>query len=211
MVRVLVLNAGSSSLKASLVEQPGDRLIAAGERKWGSDASRASGRANDIAVLIGDVAVDAGAVEAVGYRVVHGGAHFVAPTLMDGAVLRGIRELDALAPLHNAVAADVIDAATGLLPDRPHVACFDTAFHATLPEASWRYPVPDDWRRERGIRRFGFHGLSVSWSVERAALLLDRSATELQVVVAHLGSGCSATAIAGGRSVATTMGMTPLE
>jgi acetate kinase len=108
------------------------------------------------------------------------------------------------------VAAATIRAARALLPGLPHVAVFDTAFHAPLPETAWRYPLPAEWEGWE-IRRYGFHGLSVAWSVERAAGLLARPVDGLNLVVAHLGSGCSVTAIAGGRSVQTSMGMTPLE
>jgi acetate kinase len=109
------------------------------------------------------------------------------------------------------VAVAAIRAMRDRLPDIPHVACFDTAFHASLPEAAIRYAVPDEWVDRFDLRRFGFHGLSVAWSVERAAALLDRPVEELGIVVAHLGSGASVTAVQGGRSVATSMGMTPLE
>jgi acetate kinase len=210
-VRILVLNPGSSSLKASLVEQPRERTVAALERQWGSDATRRADRADEVRAVVRDLADDGVGVDAVGYRVVHGGRRFTQPTMVDAGVVEAVRDLDVLAPLHNAVAADVIDAARSALPNVPHVACFDTAFHATLPEASWRYPVPEPWSAEWGIRRYGFHGLSVTWSIERAAGLLGQRADALQLVIAHLGSGCSATAVANGRSLDTTMGMTPLE
>ena len=210
-MRILVLNSGSSSLKASLIEEPGDRTLGRLERDWGSDATRQADREGSLGAVIHELAGEAGSVEAVGYRVVHGGSQFAKPTVVDDAVLAAIRELDELAPLHNAVAADTIEGGRRLLPDTPHVACFDTAFHADLPEAVRRYPVPEVWHTKWGIRRYGFHGLSVAWSVERAADLLGRPRADLQLVVAHLGSGCSVTAVAGGRSVDTSMGMTPLE
>src|SRR5690606_24153292 len=108
-------------------------------------------------------------------------------------------------------AAAVIRAGLAILPDVPHVACFDTAFHAGLPEEAWRYPLPADWVERGAIRRYGFHGLSVAWSVRRAGELLGRESGDLRIVVAHLGSGCSITAVDGGRSVDTSMGMTPYE
>ncbi len=126
-------------------------------------------------------------------------------------MLQQIEALDELAPLHNRIAADTIQAARRLLPDIVHVACFDTSFHATLEEAAWRYPVPRDWHSRWGIRRFGFLGLSVAWAVERAAALLQRPISRLNLVVAHLGSGSSVTAVAADRSVDTSMGLTPLE
>ena len=210
-MRILVLNPGSSSLKASLVDQPGDRTAARVERDWGSDATRRASREEDLATVVSDLGGSHKAIDAVGYRVVHGGGRFVEATAVDDEVLAAIRELDRLAPLHNAIAADTIEAGRRLLPHVPHVACFDTAFHADLPEVAHRYPLPEAWYSAWGFRRYGFHGLSVAWSVERAAELLGRPAAELQLIVAHLGSGCSVTAIAGGRSVDTTMGMTPLE
>jgi acetate kinase len=210
-MRILVLNPGSSSLKATLVEQPGDRTLVRLERGWGSDATRRAGREDDLRTVIRDLGAETRSIDAVGYRVVHGGTRFEEPTAVDGAVLQAIRELDVLAPLHNAVAADTIEAGRRLLPDASHIACFDTAFHAGLPETARRYPLPEAWYADWGIRRYGFHGLSLAWSVERAAELLGRPSSQLQLIVAHLGSGCSVTAIAGGRSVDTSMGMTPLE
>jgi acetate kinase len=132
------------------------------------------------------------------------------PAAIDDRVMTAIDELGPLAPLHNPVAAAVIRAARLGLGRVPHIAVFDTAFHATLPETARRYPVPPTWDAW-GIRRYGFHGLSVAWAVERAADLLGRPVEALDLVVAHLGNGCSVTAVSGGRSVATSMGMTPLE
>ena len=155
--------------------------------------------------------VPAGSFAAVAHRVVHGGTELVGPALVDDAVVTTIERLAPLAPLHNPVGASTIRVAVEALPNLPHVACFDTAFHAALPEVVRRYPVPDRWFDDWGVRRFGFHGLAVEWDVGRAAALLGRPAAELGLVVAHLGSGSSVTAVAGGRSVWTSMGMTPLE
>lgn len=198
-VRILVLNPGSSSLKVSLVEEPGDRLLASAE----ADAPRA-GTLPIVVAKVADRAPDA-----VGYRVVHGGADLVAPTLIDERTIAAIEALDELAPLHNRPAVDAIRAGRDLFPAVPHVACFDTAFHASLPAEAMRYALPAAWVERWGIRRFGFHGLSVTWAVERAAQLLG--ATGRRIVVAHLGSGCSVTAVDDRRSVATSMGFTPLE
>ena len=142
---------------------------------------------------------------------VHGGSRYTAPSEVDEALLSAVEELDALAPLHNKRAASVMRAAKQLLPDLQHVACFDTAFHANLPEEAWRYPLPAEWVERWGIRRYGFHGLSVSWAVRRASELLGSAREDLGLVVAHLGSGCSVTAVDGGRSVDTSMGFTPYE
>ncbi|HEY0443024.1 MAG TPA: acetate/propionate family kinase [Candidatus Limnocylindrales bacterium] len=211
-MRVLVLNAGSSSLKASVVD--GNATAARTQVSWGSDASRAPDRGRGLADVIAAVegaGVARGSVGAVGHRVVHGGPTFRAPVAIDDATLEALDALSELAPLHNAVAVETIRAARIALPHVTHVACFDTAFHGGLPEVAARYPLPTAWQTEWGIRRYGFHGLSVAWSLRRAGELLDRPANDLRLVVAHLGSGCSVTAVAGGHSVRTSMGFTPLE
>jgi acetate kinase len=205
-MRVLVLNPGSSNLKASVLSPPDgarefDRTI-----PWAGDGPQ------DGAPATVDAIVDAVGppIDAVGYRVVHGGQRFTSPVRLDDEAVSAIEALADLAPLHNPLAVATIRAARRRLPSARHVAAFDTAFHASLPEVAHRYPVPDRWWAS-GIRRFGFHGLSVDWSVQRASALLGRPAASLQLVVAHLGGGCSVTAVAGGRSVDTSMGMTPLE
>ena len=171
--RVLVVNAGSTSLKLHLVE---------------GDESRP---------------VDGfGECDAVGHRVVHGGARFVEPVVVDEEVVAAIRELTPLAPLHNAPALRAIEEAQGALPDVPQVAVFDTAFHATMPEEAMRYAVPERWH-EWGVRRYGFHGLSVEWAASQVRVP--------RLVVCHLGGGSSVTAVLDGRSVETTMGFSPLE
>jgi acetate kinase len=211
-MRILILNAGSSSLKASVVDSA--QTVARTSVGWGADASRRPDRAAGLRSALDELfvaGVPLGSVEAVGHRVVHGGERYVQATVVDDALLRTVTELADLAPLHNVVAAETIVAALSALPDAPHVAVFDTAFHAGLPEAARTYPLPLRWRDEWGIRRFGFHGLSVEWAVERSAELLGRPVAELRLVVAHLGSGCSVTAVDGGRSVETSMGLTPLE
>jgi acetate kinase len=211
-MRVLVLNAGSSSLKASVIESSSDATLAESTATWDPVDSAAGRRAQTVSSTLAELIRAAeGAIGAVGHRVVHGGTAFHGPTVVDDGVLQQIEALDELAPLHNRIAADTIQAARRLLPDIVHVACFDTSFHATLEEAAWRYPVPRDWHSRWGIRRFGFHGLSVAWAVERAAALLQRPISRLNLVVAHLGSGSSVTAVAADRSVDTSMGLTPLE
>lgn len=202
-MRVLVLNPGSSTLKVALID--GDQRIADALVEWPADKRDAAGV---VSSALERLPHDA---DAVGYRVVHGGRDYRTPTLVDDRLLARVEELDELAPLHNRRATAVMRAGLADLPELPHVACFDTAFHAGLPEEAWRYPIPDAWTDRFAIRRYGFHGLSVSWSVLRASELLERPASELRVVVAHLGSGCSITAVDGGRSVATSMGYTPFE
>jgi acetate kinase len=203
-VRVLTLNAGSSSIKASLIDD--GRSIATANVPVDGTHDRSV-----VAAAIDATGATTTGVDAIGHRVVHGGEDLVAPTRIDDDVIDRILAVSALAPLHNVPALTTIQSARSLIPDRPHVACFDTSFHARLPEVARRYAVPEQWRIEWGIRRFGFHGLSVQWSVRRAADLLGRAASELELVVAHLGSGCSVTAAAGGESVWTSMGFTPLD
>jgi acetate kinase len=142
-------------------------------------------------------------VDAVAHRVVHGGARFRDPVVIDARVRDEIFELEPLAPLHNAPALAAIREAERALPGVPHVAVFDTAFHATIPDEAAVYAVPSRWREEWGIRRYGFHGLSVEWAAEQVPVA--------SLVVCHLGGGCSITAVRAGRSVDTTMGFSPLE
>jgi acetate kinase len=171
---VLVVNAGSTSLKLHLVR--GDESLAV------------------------DDFVAAGAV---GHRVVHGGRRFVGPVLVDAEVERAIEELSALAPLHNRPALEQIRRAREALPDVPHVAVFDTAFHRTMPTAASTYAIPERWREEWDVHRYGFHGISVQWVASQVEAE--------RLVVCHLGGGCSVTAVRAGRSVDTTMGFSPLE
>lgn len=188
MSSILVVNAGSTSLKLHLVAE--DERVEKLERLEAADAA---------------------AIDGVAHRVVHGGARFRDPVLIDAGVSGEIRRLEALAPLHNAPALEGIERAQSRLPGVPHVAVFDTAFHATIPDEASAYALPERWRGEWGIRRFGFHGLSVAWSSERAPALLRRGSGGLRLVVCHLGGGSSVTAVRDGRSVDTTMGFSPLE
>lgn len=199
-MKVLLLNAGSSSLKSSLLESD-DRSVVA---------------SSTVGVAAGGYGAAArGAIEAlpsrpaaVGHRVVHG-AGLTAAVRIDDRVRALLHALAAIAPLHNPPSLDAIAAAQALLPDVPHIATFDTAFHATMPAAATTFPVPYDWTRDWDIRRYGFHGLSYEYSARRASELLGRPVDRL--VVCHLGQGCSAAAILRGRSVDTTMGFTPLD
>jgi acetate kinase len=205
-VRVLVVNAGSSSLKHALVESASDTVIARGEERWEPVAD--PGR--HAAALAAALADAGGRGEAVGHRVVHGGTRFAGPARIDDAVRGEIERLAALAPLHNRAALEAIDAAAAALPALAQVACFDTAFHRTLTPAAATYALPRDWSERFGLRRFGFHGLNVAWCHEQAARRLGRERCR-RLVVCHLGSGCSVSAVLDGRSVDTTMGFTPLD
>jgi len=202
--RVLVLNAGSSSLKWVVLDALTETLQDQGTASWeGTEGGR---HAAELASALAEVRD----IQAVGHRVVHGGARFQQAVLIDQGVRAGIEALTDLAPLHNPAAVAGIDAAAARFGrDVPQVAAFDTAFHATLPEAAAVYPLPWELTQRWGLRRFGFHGLSVQHSVARSAELLNGQPGRL--VVCHLGAGCSATAVLDGRSVDTSMGFTPLE
>ena len=205
-MRVLVLNPGSSTLKAAVVLAESGEVVAQDTIEWPAGVEGAADAvASALARLPSETA------DAAGYRVVHGGAAYTTSSRVDADLLAAVEELDSLAPLHNRRAASVMRAAMQRLPHLPHVACFDTAFHANLPEEAWRYPLPGEWVERWGIRRYGFHGLSVSWAVRRASELLGSVREDLGLAVAHLGSGCSVTAVDGGVSVDTTMGFTPYE
>jgi acetate kinase len=150
-------------------------------------------------------------IEAVGHRVVHGGARLTASARIDDAVLADLEALEALAPLHNRPSLAGVRACRAALGAVPMVGVFDTAFHARMPERAIYYAIPWDLARRHGIRRFGFHGISYTWATARAAALLGRAVDDTRLVVLHLGSGCSAAAIQNGVSVDTSMGFTPLE
>jgi acetate kinase len=201
-MHVLVVNAGSSSLKLSVI---GDRDETVAETELqGSPA----GAIHDEA-LFGFIAAQRD-LGAVGHRIVHGGVELRAPVIVDDAIRARLDVTAQLAPLHVPPALAVLDAVRQRTK-LTQVACFDTAFHATLPAAATTYAIPTSWREDFGIRRFGFHGLSCAWSLRRASSLLARGPESLQLVVAHLGAGASVTAVRDGRSADTSMGFTPLE
>jgi acetate kinase len=201
---VLVVNAGSSSLKLRLLG-PDDRVEASGD-------VLVSGGEPDKAALDGALEeLGAERAGAVGHRIVHGGTEFSEPVRIDDRVERRLRALTDLAPLHQPTSLAALDAVSAALPDLPRVACFDTAFHARLPAAAATYALPSDWRERFRIRRYGFHGLSHAYAARRAAELVGRPVSELRIVTCHLGAGASLAAVHGGRSVDTTMGFTPLE
>jgi acetate kinase len=189
-VRVLVVNAGSSSLKLRLLG-PGDELEA--ERDLAPDDHDA------LAALASELRPP----DAIGHRVVHGGERFLEAVAIDDGVVEALRELVDLAPLHQPAALAGIEAVGKALPGVPAVACFDTAFHATLPTAAATYALPPEWRERLGLRRFGFHGLSHAYASRRAAAP--------RVVSCHLGAGASLAAVRDGMCVDTTMGFTPME
>ncbi|WP_121254581.1 acetate/propionate family kinase [Nocardioides ferulae] len=233
---VLVLNAGSSSVKYSLVDGDTGAALAVGLAERVGDPSGAAGilthtdadgtkhrselplPSHEAALRAalgafeqhGPALAEAG-VAAVGHRVVHGGERFSAPALVDDDLLAAVADLVPLAPLHNPANLEVLAVARTLFGAVPHVAVFDTAFHQTLPEHAYTYAVPHQWREQHGIRRYGFHGTSHRFVSGETARLLGRPVEEVNTIVLHLGNGASAAAVAGGRSVDTSMGMTPLE
>ncbi|BDM72170.1 acetate kinase [Streptomyces nigrescens] len=233
--RVLVLNSGSSSVKYQLLDMASSTRLAVGlVERIGEETSRlvhtplASGgekRETEGAIADHEAALKAVAAElaadglgldspelaAIGHRVVHGGLKFTAPTVIDDAVLTEIERLVPVAPLHNPANITGIRTARALRPDLPQVAVFDTAFHTTMPEHAARYAIDVATADAHRIRRYGFHGTSHAYVSRKTAELLGKDPSEVNVIVLHLGNGASASAVAGGRCVDTSMGLTPLE
>jgi acetate kinase len=202
IVLILVVNAGSSSLKLRVLDDA-DKIV------HSADVATKEGVA-DKAAIEATVAPWAG-IDAVGHRIVHGGTRFTGPVRITGSVRSELEALSDLAPLHQPKSLAALDAVTEILPDVPAVACFDTAFHATLPAAAATYALPAEWRKRWALRRYGFHGLSHAYIARRTAELLGRDPGGLRLVSCHLGAGASLAAIEHGASVDTTMGFTPLE
>lgn len=229
---VLVLNCGSSSIKYQLVDAETAHVLAKGlVERIGEDEGRLSHTGPDGQLEQNDPIADhetglaavlaafdeAGPslaeaeLRAVGHRVVHGGDRFSQPVLIDDDVERAVSELAGLAPLHNPPNLAGIEVARRAFPDLPHVAVFDTAFHHTLPPVAYTYALDRTIARQHGVRRYGFHGTSVAFVSQQAAHLLGRPLEATNLVVLHLGNGASATAVENGRSVDTSMGLTPLQ
>ncbi|TMM20187.1 MAG: acetate/propionate family kinase [Actinobacteria bacterium] len=202
-MQVLVVNAGSSTLKLTLLD-PDDRVLGARELPSAGDGVSAAAPREALADGLGDA-------DAVGHRIVHGGERFREAVAIDAAVEAALLDLTQLAPLHQPKSLAALEAVSAALPDVRAVACFDTAFHATLPARTHTYALPAAWRQRWRLRRYGFHGLSHAWVARRAPQLLDPAAPASRIVSCHLGAGASLCAIAGGRSIDTTMGFTPLE
>lgn len=202
---MLLVNAGSSSLKLSVADQDEvvyNRTVATPPAEITDEAW---------AELIADFSSVSGDIEVVVHRVVHGGRLFGEAAIVDDRVMAGIEELTDLAPLHQPPSVATLERLRALLPEATQIACFDTAFHARMPAEAYTYAIPREWREGLGVRRFGFHGLAHEYNVREAARILDQDLSELHIVSAHLGSGASLTAVRDGHSVDTTMGFTPLE
>jgi acetate kinase len=227
---VLVLNSGSSSVKFAVVQPSNGRraMKAIGDQlgtpdaslrvEWGADTvdERLPDATSAVVVarVLEHVSRHGGAgldLLGAGHRVVHGGEQFTSSVLIDDHVMAALHSLSNLAPLHNPANIEGIEAVRNVLPKLPQVAVFDTAFHQTMPAHAFRYAIPEEWYVEHAVRRYGFHGTSHRFVSQQTAILLDRPLPELRLVTAHLGNGCSATAIREGVSVDTTMGLTPLE
>ena len=205
-MKVLVLNSGSSSLKYRLFDDVS--TVAKGTvEKIGEAGGDAADHSAALRSLMDDL--DLEGLQAVGHRVVHGGSEFSAATLIDDEVVATIERLIPLAPLHNPPALAGIAVARELLPDVPQVAVFDTAFHATIPPAGTAWAIDASLAQRWQIRRYGFHGTSHAYVSRQTAALLGRPPGEVNVITLHLGNGASACAVRGGRSVATSMGMSP--
>lgn len=232
---ILALNCGSSSLKYQLFDWEKKQVIAKGmvERVTiggsyiihqvpGRETYREAFACPDHKVAVAlimrtltnadhGVVKDMSQISAVGHRVVHGGEKFTGSVLIDDAVIEAIREVQHLAPLHNAANISGIEAAKVNLPDVPHVAIFDTAFHQSMPEHAYTYAVPYEWYENHGVRRYGFHGTSHLYVSKRAAALLGKESKDCNIITMHIGNGVSHCAVKGGISIDTSMGLTPLE
>ena len=200
--RILVVNAGSSSLKLRVLDAA-DAVVATADLP----APRETADAGAIAEAVAGF----GKIGAVGHRIVHGGTRYSGPVRLDAAVEANLRALTDLAPLHQPKSLAALTAVNAALPTVPAVACFDTAFHAAMPTAATTYAIPPEWRKRWALRKYGFHGLSHAYASRRAAEMVGRPVEELRIVTCHLGAGASLAAILGGRSVDTTMGFTPLD
>ena len=203
-MRILTVNAGSSSLKLSLLDRSDEVL--------GQTTLPALAGDSDAELTTDFTQIaEQWDPDAVAHRIVHGGSEYTGATVVDSSVEARLRELTDLAPLHQPKSLAALDFARRHWPGVPHVACFDTAFHAGMPDSAATYALPKEWRSRWGLRRFGFHGLSHAYASRRATQMLSAPADSLRLVTCHLGAGASLCAVLGGRSVDTTMGFTPLE
>lgn len=207
-MKILVINSGSSSIKYKLFDMPKERILSKGLIEHiGEPGSKIHDHYMGLKIILEEV----DSVAAVGHRVVHGEEKFQRPVLIDGPVIKEIRQCAQIAPLHNPANLAGILACKRLLPGTKQVAVFDTAFHHTIPECAHIYGLPYEYYREFGIRKYGFHGTSHEYVAGEASAVLKKPLSSLKLITCHLGNGCSITAVKGGRSVDTSMGFTPLE
>lgn len=235
MKKVLVINCGSSSLKYQLIDMETETVVAKGlAERIGIDGSRLKHQPAGKEAVVQEapmpdhnkavemvlaaltdkehgVIADMSEISAVGHRVVHGGEKFASSVVITEDVIKTMEECSELAPLHNPANLIGINACMQLMPGTPMVAVFDTAFHQTMPEKAYLYGIPYKYYKEYQVRRYGFHGTSHRYVSERVAAILNKPAEELKVIVCHLGNGASVCAVNGGKSVDTSMGLTPLE
>jgi len=233
-VKILVINAGSSSIKYQLFEMPAEKVVARGLlEKIGEETSKlthttdsgehkidtkAANHAEGMKLILQTLVAqetgvikDISEINAVGHRVVHGGEEFTASCIINQQVIGSIERFADLAPLHNPPNLTGIKAAQNALPDVPQAACFDTAFHTTLPQTAFIYALPYEIYEKYRVRKYGFHGTSHKYITQRAAVMLGRKIDDINIITCHLGNGCSMAAVKNGKSVDTSMGLTPLE
>jgi acetate kinase len=226
-MKILVLNTGSSTIKFSTIESESEQVLLDGQADWSRhpaqlilrpagaepiiSALEATGHSAAIAHILTQLHEQGAGIAAVGHRIVHGGPVYTTSVLITAEVKARLAEMSDLAPLHMPINLEGIEAAQSAWPHVPHVAVFDTAFHATLSEAARTYPIPYAWTHDWRLRRYGFHGLSHAYCADRAARLLGRGPAGLRLVICHLGNGCSMSAVRDGVCVDTSMGLTPLE
>jgi len=216
-MKILIVNCGSSSIKYKLYDFPSKSLLVKGViERIGETKSQVQNHHQGIKVLVEDilnkgVVTNLNEISAIGHRVVHGGETFTQPHLIDAKVIKKIEECAQLAPLHNPVNLAGIIGCRKLFPRIPQVAVFDTAFHQTIPEYAFMYPLPIEYYKKYKIRKYGFHGTSHQFIATEAAKILKKPLNKLRLITCHLGNGCSVAAIDKGKSIDTSMGFTPLE
>ena len=235
-MKVLVLNCGSSSLKYQLIDMENEAVLCKGlverigiegsilkHEKEGLDGKHVveqpmkdhKDAIGHVLSAVADPAVGAvkemKEIDAVGHRIVHGGEKFASSAVLTDEVIAAIKDCSDLAPLHNPANLMGVEACKAILPDVPMVGVFDTAFHQTMPEKSFMYGLPHELYKKHGVRRYGFHGTSHLYVSQKAAEMLGKKPEDLKIITCHLGNGASITAVDGGKSVDTSMGLTPLE
>ncbi len=208
MMKILVINSGSSSIKYKLFTMPGECLLLKGVLEHiGEEGSEIANHYSGLRVILEKIKT----VDAIGHRVVHGAEKFKKPVLVNKNVIGGIKKCCAIAPLHNPANLAGILACQKILPGIKQVAVFDTAFHQTLPEHAFIYGLPYDYYQKLGVRKYGFHGTSHEYVTMEASKILKQPLRKLKLITCHLGNGCSIAAVNQGKSIDTSMGFTPLE